>query len=824
MGLSLLSIISEEFTSTREDLPVIRKEELKLLLSKQCNVIIKFFIEYLQYLKNVPDRRSCAPQISKALETFSSYASWLELSEDIDWIRAITTIQSFYDSNISSISIACLNCIVELMSKQFIPKNAEHVILGAFNVMLQVTQRAVDVDLDEEYLEKVIFLISQFMTRHVQRAEKIPNFPMTNFLNNLLKITFKQTDYQLYEDCLDVWISLTDHLVGQQDVSRKQSDGNSLYHHVLLTLCQEVIKRCYLSMNSIYLDQIDDERPDAQGRTDQDLYLEKCIDLIESISSCTSPLLIIRGILSTPISKPIDAKFYMRCIARLSFTFCDHFESTQNDVLMLISRVLQWLNEPVLVVDVFELIRIIIPWLTMYNSKSVNSKQVIESILDGCYKFPYGVSNMRRVDPILHASCKCIRHISTDVKPKYLMELEAFKKILSCFKNYLDPQFANSKFGTNVPITGTIVLQDLAVAASEAIFCASHDESWQTKTFSFLMGSSSNVENDGLLIVHRYKSAMEQKDVNNICLLLDVCGSIIINLQSIQSKQIVYDSFRDVISSIPIVLKFNNSMIYSTTLQFVHCVFRNLKSQCGQSFVEQVVTIVIDGFQNDNSSNAIVNLLDIFTVVIEDGKNRFVGIHEKIISILKRMDPNVAPDSFFKLLFDLLKFGWSIYFFDINLQMVTATPKSINAQNDFVFIMSCFLNAFKSTSTDLNVFDENVKHLVELNNTTRLFCRPFFRGEMCGAFCNVFLDVLVKKSHPLLKDKIIDIIFRMNVGDCWNLFFSFLQAFLASKNLSEEEIKVLIGRSFVGNLYQKDVQQFTKCLTNFIADLCFLLK
>jgi hypothetical protein len=153
-------MISEEFISDREDLSASRKKDLKNNLALKAPHIIDFINQYLKFLQTGVDQGSeqARAAATKLLETATTYFSWLSLEKtmNIDWsvvqtIFKFATRTSERDQNMSIAAISCLN---EIMSKSFVPKNAEPILFGLFEMMLQILHVTVGNQFTAETLSK----------------------------------------------------------------------------------------------------------------------------------------------------------------------------------------------------------------------------------------------------------------------------------------------------------------------------------------------------------------------------------------------------------------------------------------------------------------------------------------------------------------------------------------------------------------------------------------------------------------------------------------------------------------------------------------------
>ena len=97
----------------------------------------------------------------------------------------------------------------------------------------------------------------------------------------------------------------------------------------------------------------------------------------------------------------------------------------------------------------------------------------------------------------------------------------------------------------------------------------------------------------------------------------------------------------------------------------------------------------------------------------------------------------------------------------------------------FMAILQAFGQSFMQP--DIMVFKQNLAALEQLNEKWKLYHKPAFIENLIEHFLTVLLQVILHKSHDLLKEEIILAIYHMANVDFNAFFKQFLPQFLANK-------------------------------------------
>uniref|UniRef100_A0A8C4R6Y5 Exportin 6 n=1 Tax=Eptatretus burgeri TaxID=7764 RepID=A0A8C4R6Y5_EPTBU len=255
---------------------------------------------------------------SLTLECLVHLFSWIPLSTSIS-PQLLATIFHFArlgcdgggTEKASALGVLAMSCVNELMSKNCVPCEFEEYLLRAFQhtfyLLQKITKdakgstvRARLQDLDENYLERFTEFLRLFVNVHLRRVESSSHFPVVEFLALLFKYTFNQPTNEGYFSCLDIWATFLDYLSGK--MKNRSSDKEAVlarYRDALPALMVEVLRRVQFRFNQSELEELDDETPDDDDRTEWQHFLHQSLEIVARVAellpeqafSIVSPLL-----------------------------------------------------------------------------------------------------------------------------------------------------------------------------------------------------------------------------------------------------------------------------------------------------------------------------------------------------------------------------------------------------------------------------------------------------------------------------------------------------------------------------------------------------
>lgn len=279
LGLTLLSLMAEEYVSPRDSLPAHRRRELRQLLSAEVPLILAAVTKVLQELRpgnRQPSRlvagrpATAGPALSAlALSTLLRYFQWIPMSEVIT--AELIDVLFVYVTEHAAVEqrTEALSCLIEILGKNCVPKEFEEFLLAVFqrifDVLVQVTANpAALATIDDDYMRKLTSCISLFFSNHLRRIGFSPNFPLGNLFPLIHVYTFHQPTCRGFLDCLEIWALFLDFVLEQnkenvpaavavpysehiytafvsvvQQILRVQTPGQPLYF-ALLANCDEL--------------------------------------------------------------------------------------------------------------------------------------------------------------------------------------------------------------------------------------------------------------------------------------------------------------------------------------------------------------------------------------------------------------------------------------------------------------------------------------------------------------------------------------------------------------------------------------------------------
>lgn len=352
-GLTFLLIASEELAAPRGDMvPTARRQELAGLMAHQSGPITSLVVEILDSyaekqrhkltptpppspcnspVKTTPNAYCssneqglipfCPPQrpsyaisyspldkkseevCNMALKCLSHLFTWVPMATCVT-LPTLDTVFHFAHlgcnsaSDITersgSIGSLAMDCINELMVKNYVPRELEPFLMKLFEKSFDLLQRLVGAGqtpvtssfshLDDRFLAKCSDFFYWFVSSHLKRLENNPNFPVTEFLELFCKYTFKQAEVDSFCVCLDIWGALLDHLVTSVEVPGSQTHHCEQYRSTLVSMASSVLEKIQFNCNIDELREIDDDTIDDDNETEWQSFLRQCVEFIGKVA------------------------------------------------------------------------------------------------------------------------------------------------------------------------------------------------------------------------------------------------------------------------------------------------------------------------------------------------------------------------------------------------------------------------------------------------------------------------------------------------------------------------------------------------------------
>ena len=304
-------------------------------------------------------------------------------------------------------------------------------------------------------------------------------------------------------------------------------------------------------------------------------------------------------------------------------------------------------------------------------------------------------------------------------------------------------------------------------------------------------------------------------------------------------------------------------------LDLLHTLFSDWKTEVGSEYINGIINHFMDILTKSSSvsqfmkdpvgRNVLNQFLKLLKALVSEGSGKYAGIIGKIIAICKNLlypelrevsEGKLSGNSgaievlpnYYELLYSILHYNWK-YFFAVTVGGDIASfgsqeqqVRSPQAFEEFCFIIECFLNSFHSK--DITVVKKNLLLLDELNDRQKLFERSIFKqtlpsfgnNSMFNGFTNVFLNILIAKSHNLLKKELLLVLYNMVNANNWVQFGTYIQEFLSGDKLAQKLnndqkqqlfVRLVVKPDHVDEGEWKSLQNFSRRVSQFTNDLSF---
>ena len=273
--------------------------------------------------------------------------------------------------------------------------------------------------------------------------------------------------------------------------------------------------------------------------------------------------------------------------------------------------------------------------------------------------------------------------------------------------------------------------------------------------------------------------------------------------------------------------------VLQVILNFFLGAFESLTGQMEPQKCEKITQFLMTLLTKEHIENSIKEENSIGSLVIENFINILISLAKSqnrttttflphiITFVLEQVYPPVTKQGttnikmcLFSLFSSILLHNWRSFFPCNILQVSDPETEIIQNKEQFLALMNIICEFF--TESDVTLFRENLLALTEVHNKNKLFHKYIFLHDMRDAFCNVFLHVLVHKSHELLQDEITNLMYNMASAEFETFFNSFLPHFLENcENLTNEQKTDLLTNFKT----DQDLPTFTQNLRQLCCDL-----
>jgi hypothetical protein len=228
LGVSLLKIISEEWTHTRSRIKSIRRIKLRHMLAEEVPNIVAVFSQILvslwsenvqensvgtfgaldvnaNYISNFGNNTEAADLAKRVLESLQSYIAWAPLN----LVLQPSHIEILFKYAMLNDTTSCLalDNLNEMLERNFVPVELSAFLVQLHSASIALLGKMVKDDvtiasLDPDYVSKWTMFVNLFVQYHLRRDESL-NFG--EFLMLFGKYTFAQPTNEGWLDCLDIW-------------------------------------------------------------------------------------------------------------------------------------------------------------------------------------------------------------------------------------------------------------------------------------------------------------------------------------------------------------------------------------------------------------------------------------------------------------------------------------------------------------------------------------------------------------------------------------------------------------------------------------------
>lgn len=122
----------------------------------------------------------------------------------------------------------------------------------------------------------------------------------------------------------------------------------------------------------------------------------------------------------------------------------------------------------------------------------------------------------------------------------------------------------------------------------------------------------------------------------------------------------------------------------------------------------------------------------------------------------------------------------------------------------------------------LEFFRQNLSSLEDLHLKWKLYQKPIFLEHLMGEFLTVFVQVLVSKSHNLLREEIAMSIFNMASVDLPAFFDKFLPHLLSGTEQLDENQRSILLQGIKQKKKEKNRRKINLLVNFSVSTLIFL--
>jgi len=324
-----------------------------------------------------------------------------------------------------------------------------------------------------------------------------------------------------------------------------------------------------------------------------------------------------------------------------------------------------------------------------------------------------------------------------------------------------------------------------------------------------------------------------------------ILGDLVENVlnEVTQTKKLCHDTLREYIdlSLWLFPLYIQTADVCEAMFNFFNIVFDVLKTQMGPAYVEEAVQTFLSLFGENQLSQAILSggstgsrvvekFLSILTFIVSEPGPTFRKFVPSTLSLcldhifplLSEPQASDIRSPLYHLLYQTLLNNWQFFFKSslrgsiASLSKQPAVQEEVTNKEIFLQTMRAFGQSF--LQSDIVVFRQNIQSLEMLNQKWSLYKKQVFLENLMAEFLTVYVQVLIAKSHNLLREEVAVAIYNMACIDFPAFFDKFLPHFLLNTGQLDENQRGIMARGFARDT---DLPTFVSNLGRFVNDLRF---
>ncbi|ODM99355.1 Exportin-6 [Orchesella cincta] len=728
----------------------------------------------------------------------------------------------YFSTKGSQLGILAMGALNELLYRKFIPKEFDFHISAvtsfAVDLLKRVESRSTIMSLPQQYLEKVIEFMCLVASHHFFRYDG----PCSKqFITSLLSFTFEQSETVYYYECLEVWARLLDHLnagVPFVNITLNRDDLIECFKQPMLDLATKIV----LSTQKFEIETDDTFETDEEEEDTEAPNLSRNIDILvkigellpkeslEVVNSLWAESCVYYGGLASfldPMKTTITIEndtnikhfiFIIQLVGRLANVFYGHFERLYGDVfkkqievgksilhelikVLLCSKEYYFVKFPSSIVqancEIICSLKTWVYWLARYHSEFIQTDapepdvQSFYEMVNVCTEFVFfTLENRTMIDhSIVLAQANFFNTLVNTLRTQHIFKMQCARSLIEKLHT----------LGGSLDTETFRVLHKVSAALILLPWQNVSNQDWDVRS-KLYMEFMKNMSNDLFESASRTTALAFWVHVLNdqLDMLMSECTN---------SKRICWNVYKELVPFMRNMATqhIKEPIVLPEILTFFTTVMEVLRQQVGTQFFEETIKLFLLLFSRGNivhelmkeSDNIVVEkFLSLLTFMIKDGSSSFKKfLGEALTLCYSNIYPHLAqrptPDlkiPFFQLIRDCVNYRWN-YFFPSNLTARNAVLSSgLSVQSpeqaaESNFKLSQILQSIGHSflQPDLEIFRFNLATLSSWNEKHKFYSRLSDRQEYMDQFMTLFFQILIQKSHDLLREEIATVLFEM---------------------------------------------------------------